>query len=59
LSKTEKVLAPDCYIKSMLVLDSNCLKHNTMYMDITVATCFILQIFLYTWHMFKQFTRHM
>jgi hypothetical protein len=48
MSKTEKVLAPDCYINSVLVLDSNCLKHNTMYIDITVATCFILQIFLYT-----------
>jgi len=44
----KKVLAPDCYIKSMLVLDSNCLKHNTLYTDITVATCFIPQIFLYT-----------
>ena len=59
MSKTEKVLAPDCYIKSMLVLESNCLKHNTLYTDITVATCFISQIFLYTSYVFKQFTRHM
>jgi len=48
MSKTQKVSAPDCYIKSMSVLDSSCLKHNTMYTDITVATRFILQIFLYT-----------
>ena len=48
MSKIEKDLAPNCYIKSTLVLDSNCLKHNTMYKDITVATGFILQIFLYT-----------